>query len=730
MNSYHDPELEDVLQDDELRRIASVLSSARAPEAPLDEAFRTGLRRQLMNEAWGMTEGRQSWWRRAFAPPGLAWAGAAAGLVLIMSVVIYTSLQPGGGVQQIIVQSPVDGDRSVALAQPILVKFNQPMDHPSTEAAVQIMPATNVTFGWNVNTLSVQPTGGTLAPNTQYHVTIGSGAKTATGKPISSPQTITFVTTAPPTPAVTPTPRPTPATALGEKQLTGLAGAQGLVAQWSSDSSSIYYVDGHGALNVIPAKGGSVTVIAPDGASSPAVSPTGDRLAYIRNGKVEVLTFASGKTDELSVTPAPTLVDWARDKIVWAAADGVYTQADDGSSHQLAPLPTTGGLVAVVSFSPDGSHAAYRQDQNLLLLDLASGKSTQLGQANATFLGWSPNGAALIYATSDSDVVANLQGVTQSTLPAGDATWSTQDAILIGGDTDILQTRPDGTNLGRISGGTFHLPTWAPNGTTFAFVRGGSLWVATAPPLPPQPTVLDEASVVVDNFMKARLAGAADQANALLDAGGKAAYGSGGLSLLIAGDPSFSRYYVLSSEITGADPDTARFVVRLVLSHGKTDVSDQEEALTLVRDATSKQFVIDQATAGAHRDLGKGAEVVSVEIQNDTVKVTFDSDLDPTTVTDGVTIVDAKGKRLDANASYANRIVMLTGLNLKDGDAYRLVVLTSIRDVSGQNVAAEYDLDFFGPTTKRHGNHQVSATPTPSTSPSPSPASSSPSPTT
>ncbi len=728
MNSYHDPELEDVLQDDELRRIASVLSSARAPEVPLDEAFRTGLRRQLMNEAWAMTEGRQSWWRRAFAPPGLAWAGAAAGLVLIMSVVIYTSLQPGGGVQQIVVQSPVDGDRSVALAQPILVKFNQPMDHPSTEAAVQIMPATNVTYGWNENTLSVQPTGGTLAPNTQYHVTIGSGAKTATGKPLSSPQTITFVTTAPPTPAVTPTPRPTPTTALGEKQLTGLAGAQGLVAQWSSDSSSIYYVDGHGALNVIPAKGGSVTVIAPDGASSPAVSPTGDRLAYIRNGKVEVLTFASGKTDELSITPTPMLVDWARDKIVWAAADGVYTQADDGSSHQLAPLPTTGGSVAVVSFSPDGSHAAYRQDQNLFLLDLASGKSTQLGQANATFLGWSPSGSALIYATADNDVVSNLQGVTQSTLPAGDATWSTQDAILIGGDTDILQTRPDGTNLSRISSGTFHLPTWAPNGTTFAFVRGGSLWAATAPALPPEPTVLDEASVVVDTFMKARLAGAADQANALLDANGKAAYGGGGLSLLIAGDPSFSRYYVLSSEITGADPDTARFVVRLVLSHGKTDVSDQEEALTLVRDATSKQFVIDQATAAAHRDLGKGAEVVSVEIQNDTVKVTFDSDLDPTTVTDGVTIVDAKGKRLDANASYANRIVMLTGLNLKAGDAYRLVVLTSIRDVSGQNVAAEYDLDFFGPTTKRHGNHQDSVAPTPSTSPSPAP--SSPSPTT
>jgi len=224
--------------------------------------------------------------------------------------------------------------------------------------------------------------------------------------------------------------------------------------------------------------------------------------------------------------------------------------------------------------------------------------------------------------------------------------------------------------------------------------------------------------------MKARLAGASDQANNLLDANGKSAYGTGGLSLLISGDPGFTRYYVLASEVTGAEPDTARFVVRLVLSHGKTDVSDQEEVLTLVRDSTSKQFAIDQATAGAHRLLGKGPEVVAVDQQPDTVKVTFDSDLDPATVTDGVIIVDAKGKRLDATATYANRVVILTGLNLKPGDAFRLEILTSVRDVSGQNVAAEYDLDFFGPVApKKHGDSAASrpsASPSPASSPSPS----------
>jgi hypothetical protein len=723
MNSYHDPELDDVLQEDELRHIAAMLSSSTTAEPPLDDAFRTGLRRQLMNQAWAMSEGRESWWRRAFAPPGLAWAGAAAGLLLIASVVVYTTLQqPGGFSQQVQVQSPLDGNRNVALQQPILVSFNQPMDRPSTEGAVQITPATNVTYQWTADskTLSVQPTGGALAPNTQYQVTIGAGAKTASGKQLTSAQTVTFVTTPPPAPTATSTPRPTPTAALGEKPLVSLGGATTLTGQWSSDSSSIYYIDGKGALKVASLKGGSPDVIATDSASSPSMSLTGDRLAYIRDGKIEVLTFASGKTDELNVTPIPTFVGWGKDRLVWAAAGGLYAQGPDGTAQQVAALPE-GDAVHVVAIAPDGAHAAYNDGANLFILDLATGKTTQLGQAAAVFEDWSPGGSELVYATADNVIVSDIQGTALATLPSGDASWSSQDAILIGGDTDVLQVRPDGTSVTRLAGGTYHSVSWAPNGTTFAFVRGGSLWIATAPALPPQPTSLDEATTAVNDFMQARVAGQADQAAALLDATGKTAYGPGGLQLTVTGDPRLTRSYILTSEITGSQPDTARFVVRLVLSHGNLDVSVYEETLTVVRDTTSHQFLIDQASAGPTRELGKGAQVVSVDVDSETVKVTFDSDLDPGTVTDGVTIVDSKGKQVDATASYANRVVTLTGLNLKEGDHYRLVVLTSLRDVQGQSVAAEYDLDLVGPPAKRHPNHKDDTAATASPSPAGSP---------
>ena len=733
MNARHDPELDDILQDQELRRLGGLLSSARREDPPLDEAFRSGLRRQLMQQAWDMSEGRPSLWRRVFAPPGLAWAGATAGLVLIAAVVVFWAMQPSGsGFNQIYINSFMDGSNAVALQQPILVAFNQPMNHQTTEAAVQIAPATNVTFSWQPNnTLAVRPTSGNLAPNTQYQVTIGPTATTATGQPLATAQTITFVTQppAPPTASPSPTPRaPVSPSSLvtGEHQAASLGGAAGSAVQWSADSSTVYFVNSNGALDGVQSKGGDVKVVAPDGVSSLAIAPAGDRLAYIRGGKIEVLTFAVGATAEVAVTPAATLVGWAKDKLEWATAAGVYTQGASGST-QLAGLPTS-GVVAVVSIAPDGAHAVYRQDQNLFLLDFASAKSAQLGRANALFDGWSPSGVQLIYASGDTLAISDLLGNTVGTLPGADASWSSQDAILLGSETDLYQVRPDGSALTKLASGTYRLPMWAPNGAAFAFFRGGALWTASAPSLPPVPSALYLASTVVTSFMQARQRGQADLAAALLDVSGKQAYASGGLNLVISSDPHFSRFYILTQTITGTQPDTATFVVRLVLTHGKLDVADFEETLTVIRDATTKQFVIDQAAAGSHRDLGKGAEVVGVIVAADSIQITFDSDLDPGTVSDGVHVLDAKGKQVDATVAYANRTVTISGLDLTPGAQYKLVVLTTVRDVLGHNVAAEYDLQLVGPVAKLKTDHKsgvvVGASPAPA-SPAPTPTPSS-----
>jgi hypothetical protein len=321
--------------------------------------------------------------------------------------------------------------------------------------------------------------------------------------------------------------------------------------------------------------------------------------------------------------------------------------------------------------------------------------------------------------------ISDVQGNSVGTVAPGEASWSSQDAILLGSETDLYQAHPDGSNLTKLANGTYRFPTWAPNGTAFSFFRGGALWTATAPGLPPLPTVLDLSSAVVTSFMQARQKGQADQATALLDSNGKQAYASGGLNLIINGDPSFSRFYILTQDVTGTQPDTATFVVRLVLTHGKLDVADYEETLTVVRDATTRQFLIDQATAGGHRNLGKGAEVVGVVVASDSIQVAFDSDLDPGSVTGAVRVLDAKGRQVDATVAYANRTVTIGGLDLKPGADYELVVLTTLRDFLGHNVAAEYDLQLVGPVARNkpdHKNGGVTASPIPVVSPSPTPA--------
>jgi Big-like domain-containing protein len=729
MNMNHDPELDDVLQDDELVRLGAMLRSTRRPDPPLDEAFRSGLRRQLMKTAWEMNEGRTPWWRRSAAAeprgtraPALAWAGAAAGVLLIASVVVFMAYQQPGS-NDIFVSSPMADAHSVQLQQPILVSFNQPMDHKSTEAAVQIKPATNVAFSWNENTLAVRPTGGNLAPNTQYQVTIGPGAKTQNGVPLAAPKKFTFVTQPSATPAPTPRPtaRPTPNTLLtGERRQAAVPSGTFYTPQWAADSTTIYLVGANGALESVTLSDGSVKAIVPDGTSFPAIAPAGDRLAYLRGGKIEILTFATGATAVVTSVPNPTALTWAKDLLLWASPEGVFKLGTDGPSQVAAISPNA----SIVSIAPDGGHAVYQQGSSLHMLDLISSKSTKIGGDAQAFLGWSPDGTRILYRGSNANVVADVNGETLAAFLGGDASWSVKNEILIGNDTDLYAIRPDGYGRTKLSSGTYHLPTWAPNGTSFAFVRGGAIWTATSTPLPPEPSAVDQASSVVSSFMNARLQKQSDQASAFLDDKGKQAYSISGLPLIITGDANFSRFYVLAQEITERRPDSARFVVRLVLTKGALDVSDYEETLTLKRDDASQPFLIDQATAGSTRDLGKGAEVVAVEISAGSIKVVFDSDLVSTSVADGVVLLDEKGKRVGEPSTYTNRTVIITGLELAPGASYKLTVLTSVQDVSGRNIPAEYDLDLVGPAAgaSSGGQGTIVKPPPPEPSPIPTPS--------
>jgi len=52
-------ELDELFPDSQDRRLAAILTSVQAPEVTADPAFRSQLRRQLMQEAWGRGERRR-----------------------------------------------------------------------------------------------------------------------------------------------------------------------------------------------------------------------------------------------------------------------------------------------------------------------------------------------------------------------------------------------------------------------------------------------------------------------------------------------------------------------------------------------------------------------------------------------------------------------------------------------------------------------------------------------
>jgi hypothetical protein len=113
---------------------------------------------------------------------------------------------------------------------------------------------------------------------------------------------------------------------------------------------------------------------------------------------------------------------------------------------------------------------------------------------------------------------------------------------------------------------------------------------------------------------------------------------------------------------------------------------------------------------------------VGVVVTAGSIQVTFDSDLDPGTVTDSVVLVDAKGRPIEATTTYANRTVTISGLELNAGAQYKLVVLPTLRDVLGHNVASEYDLQLLGPLARSRAGASSGAVARPPVLVSPSPA--------
>jgi Tol biopolymer transport system component len=163
--------------------------------------------------------------------------------------------------------------------------------------------------------------------------------------------------------------------------------AEGIVSAWSPDSTRIVVASNH--LIVANADGTDVHTIATSGAS-PSWSPRGDRIAYLRDGSVHMVS-PTGTGDRKLEGPAASsdsAVVWSRDGTRVA-----YWRASS-TSTSLVVLPLTGkartfpvrGAEGPIVWMPDGKAILVTTLYALVRIDLATGKErTLLGKKQYSF---------------------------------------------------------------------------------------------------------------------------------------------------------------------------------------------------------------------------------------------------------------------------------------------------------------------------------------------------------
>ncbi len=88
---------------------------------------------------------------------------------------------------------PANGAVAVPLGIHPQVMFSEAMDQSATEAAFQLAPTTTGSFSWSNNNLMFTPDN-PLVANTQYSVTIGTGAKDLAGNHLAGEVQTSFMT--------------------------------------------------------------------------------------------------------------------------------------------------------------------------------------------------------------------------------------------------------------------------------------------------------------------------------------------------------------------------------------------------------------------------------------------------------------------------------------------------------------------------------------------------------
>jgi hypothetical protein len=472
--------------------------------------------------------------------------------------------------------------------------------------------------------------------------------------------------------------------------------------------------DGGSVIEIADADGSAPYVIWPAG-GTPGVPVTalawsGDNtIVFVVPTGIEAVDVTSLETTLLDAFPART-----------GTAVGVVLAPDGGYAYVPAadiPVPAsasaspTAAATATAAAIPTAMPTPSPVREDGSLIDLSSAVSTP------TALPGSAGGVVTF--SGDSSLVAWVSGggagATQSVLEVPTASPAATPTVIPGPPTEPISglalsndgseiayglglaglqvgTTSDGTVLGT-SPDVLNSMAFSPDTSRLAYVAGGSLKVAAiAPSIAPTVTECPGAEQVLSQFVTAQVV--ADDATL-------ASLSVPGLDASTETPAGLSRGYVISVGCdTSGDALTAS--ARLIVDASAGAVGElTDETITLLQKSTGWQ--VTQLTVPPLRPEGAGPKVLQVEVTppdssasspETMVAVTFDSDLQPGSVTANSIVLEARDGQIlqqvgPPTYNGDTRTVTLSVAGALPAGAV-MVVERSVTDIDGGQLAAAF----------------------------------------
>jgi hypothetical protein len=748
MGGWFDPELEDLFQGEpELLETAQKVRAAR-PRVEPDPRFQKRLRAQLVAEAsrGAGARGVRRWWR--LGPAHFAWGGAFVGAALITATVLtFVSNRPA---QTVTGFSQLTAQHEVSPNQVITVAFNQAMNEQAVEAGVHIQPAVKVSYSWKDNSLVISPAYH-LAANTPYVVTIAQTAiRSLSGASATAPINIVFGTAPTPTPApvappslnpvvlgvnsaagsllfapdgsvvstagvlpasVTTSPSPSPSLATATPSASATPTPEGVITQAPEVP---------GAMVDYPATGAPTQIGLQ--ASAAAFSPNGRYLATaVDDGNGGSRIFASQSNGQQSsrlvdsATPVTDLIWVSNDTIVYTDGTSIFSVDLSRAKQTLYTLASASGSVA--GLVPGGTYAYVLPADGTSgsLFDWSTG-ATQTLQGATTDVALSGDGKTVAWIDGSSspsrlltETVGGQAAPTMLTVPDPTATPSDVTLDQNGKEAAYLSTStagvtslvvaqiPSGTALAIASPSDASQLTLSPGGDQIAFVSnatsGASIEEAPVPGSGAAHTGLQipaDANATLQQFVQAQVG-----QNGQPDLDTLAALSTAGADAASNTPQNLSRAYIINTYVQpdGSIAASIELIVDPNAAHTTARVAS--ESILLAPQAAGG-YLVSSATTTQLRDESAGPHVVGVNSTTTgnvtTLQVSFDSDLDATTVAGAISVVSQSGSTVPSTAVYNadTRTATVTIASAPSGPL-TLDIATSLADFDGVTLAQSFD---------------------------------------